>query len=115
MSEIALYQNEIGNSLRRVVENTERESRLVQSIIDASGSSIVVIDETRAIVFANRAWRQFATRTGSLCGEYGGGETYPEFSSGIVSTSPRDAAALRDGVKQIINGEEIEFEMRYRC
>ena len=115
MSEIALYQNEIGNSLRRVVENTERESKLVQSIIDASGSSIVIIDEKRSIVFVNRAWRQFANRTGSLNGEYGLGKTYPEISCGIVSTGPKDAVALRDGIKQVIRGEEIEFEMRYRC
>jgi PAS domain S-box-containing protein len=115
MGQAALYKQEIGNSLRRVVENTERDSKLVQGIIDASGSSIVIIDETRSIVFANRAWRQFATRTGVLSGENGLGKTYPELSSGIASACPRDTAALKEGIRQIIDGEEIEFEMRYRC
>src|SRR6185369_11755184 len=50
MSEAALFKKEIGNSLRRVVENTERDSKLVQGIIDASGSCIVIIDEARSIV-----------------------------------------------------------------
>src|SRR6188508_2966392 len=115
MSEAALLKNEIGNSLRRVVENTERESKLVQAIIDASGSSIVIIDENRSIVFANRAWRQFATRTGVLSGDSGLGKTYPDLSSGIISACPKDTAALKEGIRQIIDGEEIEFEMRYRC
>jgi PAS domain S-box-containing protein len=115
MSQATLFKQEIGNSLRRVVENTERDSKLVQGIIDASGSSIVIIDETRSIVFANRAWRQFATRSGVLSGESGLGKTYPELSSGIASASPRDAVTLKDGIRQIIDGEEIEFEMRYRC
>src|SRR5205809_2073736 len=112
MSGAALFKEEIGNSLRRVVENTERESKLVQAIIDASGSSIVIIDETRSIVFANRAWRQFATRTGVLSVENGLGKMYPELSSGIASACPRDTAALKEGIRQIVDGEEIEFEMR---
>ena len=115
MSEAALFKKEIGNSLRRVVENTERDSKLVQGIIDASGSCIVIIDEARSIVFANRAWRQFATRTGVLSGENGLGKTYPELSSGIASACPRDTVALKEGIQQIVDGEEIEFEMRYRC
>ena len=115
MSGAAVVRREIGNSLRRVVENTERESKLVQSIIDASGSNIVIIDETRSIVFANRAWRQFATRSGVLSGENGLGRIYPELSSGIVSASPRDTAALREGIRKIVDAEEIDLEMRYRC
>jgi len=115
MSEAAVLKNEIGNSLRRVVENTERESKLIQAIIDASGSSIVIIDETRSIVFANRAWRQFATRTGVLSVETGLGKTYPELSSGVASACPRDTAALKEGIRKIVAAEEIEFEMRYRC
>ena len=115
MSQAAVLHKEIGNSLRRVVENTERESKLIQAIIDASGSSIVIIDETRSIVFANRAWRQFATRTGVLSGESGIGKVYPDLSSGVVSACPKDTTELKEGIRKIINAEEIEFEMRYRC
>ena len=57
------YLSEITNvngSARRSIGTTERDSMLVQALIDASGSSIVVLDETRTIVFASRAWREFA-------------------------------------------------------
>lgn len=115
MSEATLIRNEIGKSLRRVVEKTERESRLVQAVIDASASYIVIVDETRHVVFANRAWRQFSTRMGSPAGDYGLGKIYPEMSSGIAAACPKVTSTLRKGIQQIIDGEEIEFRSRYRC
>jgi len=119
MTEITREMRSIRNSadaaFRRVVGETELNSRLIQSLIDASSASTVILDENRSILFANRAWREFSVRTGSLHGAHGVGRTYPELFIGIASASHEDAAGLRRGLLKIINDEEIEFEMKYRC
>ena len=115
MKDFALARNTVGTAFRRVVENSEPDSRVIQAMIDASASSIVILNEDRTIVFANRAWRQFATRTGSLWGDHGIGKRYPDLFAGIASASQDDASAVRNGVQSIIRNEEIEFEFKYRC
>ncbi len=115
MKEVTIARKNAATTFRRVVENTERDSKVIQAMIDASASSILVLDEDRTIVFANRAWRQFATRTGSLWGDHGIGKRYPDLFAGMASASHDDALAIRNGVESVIQHEEIEFRFKYRC
>lgn len=102
-------------ALRRVAETPERDSKLIQALIDAAGSSIVILDEQRTIVFANRAWRQFAALGGSQAGDHGLGKKYPEVFKGNAAASCEDARAMTAGLERVIASEESEFQMKYRC
>lgn len=87
----------------------------LQDVIDASGSNVVILDENRSIVFVNRAWRQFAARTGCLAGEVGLGKTYPDTGVGTVAASAKDAARIKAGVNSVLAKSEIGFQMEYQC
>ncbi len=115
MTESTYNRNDVSAAFRRVFESCERDSRLIQALIDASGSSIVVLDEDRTIVFANRSWRQFAAQSGAHLGEHGEGKAYPDLFQTIVSASHDDARAIRNGIQRIIDNEEIEFRLEYWC
>jgi PAS domain S-box-containing protein len=115
MGQLTVNENKVAVQLRRGVENAERDSKLIQAMIDASSSGIVILDEDRTVVFANRSWRQFATRTGSLSGTHGVGRKYPDLLLGMASTSHEGTSALKNGLDRVIEREEIEFQMKYRC
>ena len=88
---------------------------LLQDIIDASASNIAVIDETLTILCVNRAWREFAVRTGSLIAQFGLGHKYPGICMGTVAASATDAKALANGIARVIARKEIGFQMDYQC
>lgn len=88
---------------------------LLQDVIDASASNIAILDENRTIVCVNRAWRQFATRTGSLSDQFGIGLKYPDIGMGTAATSASDAAAIAKGIDRVIARKELEFQMEYQC
>jgi len=87
----------------------------LQNVIDASGSNIAILDENRTILFVNRAWRQFAARTGSLNDQFGVGDKYPGICMGTAATSAADAKAIVKGIEAIIAKREIEFRIEYQC
>jgi PAS domain S-box-containing protein len=84
-------------------------------VIDASASSIAILDENSTILFINRTWRQFATRTGSLIDQFGIGDNYPGICMGTAATSIADAAAIKAGIRAVIEKRESEFQMEYQC
>ncbi len=106
---------QMSSALSSMVENTERESKLMQAVIDAAGACTVVLDADRTILFANRSWRHFAVRSGTSGGGRAIGGSYPDHFAVITSMSRQDRASLEVGVGRVVSGEEIEFEMRYRC
>lgn len=88
---------------------------LLQDVIDASVSNIAIVDEDRTILCVNRAWRQFATQTGSLIGQVGIGRQYPDACIGTVATSGVDAIAIVGGIEGVIAKRENSFQMEFQC
>ncbi len=115
MREGTFFKNNVSTAFGRVIGTTERDSKVIQSLIDASNSYIVIIDADRTVLFANRAWRQFVVRTGSLSRDCGIGKNYTELFSGVASSSHEDAAAIKKGLQGVIDNEEIEFQIEYEC
>jgi len=87
---------------------------LLQEIIDASGSSIAILDKYQTILWVNRVWRQFAIRTGSISQQFGIGCRYPDMGMGIAATSASDAVTISKGLDQVITKSEIEFNHEYQ-
>ena len=88
---------------------------LLQSVIDASGSEIAILDHDQKILFVNRAWREFSARMGVLADQLCVGSVYPDMSVGVAAASSRDSIAIAEGIKSVINKSEIEFQTEYRC
>lgn len=92
----------------------ERSAEFLQYIIDASPSSIAILDENRTVLHINKVWRQFAVQSGLRERELGVGQKYPELGTGVASASPEDAAEIRAGILRVIQNREIEFSKEYR-
>jgi PAS domain S-box-containing protein len=90
-------------------------AKFLQSVIDASASNVAILDETRTILYVNRAWREFAAQSGLLDREYGVGSKYPDLCRGIAAASPEDSNAIAEGLRQIIENNEIEFQTEFQC
>jgi PAS domain S-box-containing protein len=85
---------------------------LLQSVIDANGSCIAIVDDSLRILFVNRAWRELAARAGGT-ERFCIGSTYPPRGDSVASTSGRDGAAMTEGIRGLIKKREIQFRMEY--
>lgn len=97
------------------LDTNDTTATVLQDAIDASGSHIVILDKHQTILFVNRAWRQFAARTGSMTGQFGVGFKYPDIGMGTAATTSADSIVIADGIARVIAKKEIEFQMEYRC
>src|SRR5436190_24238517 len=84
----------------------------LKSIVDASPSGVVVLDETGTILQINNAWRHFAIEHGLLTDRYGVGLNYLELrkKAGDASGAER---AIADGIGQVLRGLRSHFDQQY--
>jgi PAS domain S-box-containing protein len=102
-------------SERKRVENGLQESmRFAQSTIDALSAHVCVLDETGAILATNEAWRQFAKANPPL-GPAQAGDNYLEVCDAAAASGDGDAAAFAAGIRAVMRGQRMEFEMEYAC
>lgn len=87
----------------------------VQAMLDANASSVAVLDESGTILYVNRAWRQLAVRHSLAHDLYGTGLNYLDICRQVSGAAPEDAAAIIDGITQILLGRELEFQKEYSC
>ena len=104
--------NDVRNGL---VDGVHDGSERVQyAVLDSLSSHIAVIDESGAILFTNRAWREFT--------EANGGDA-PKKSEGCDYLAVCDAAKGRDseeaafseGIRSVLSGRLQEFTQEYPC
>lgn len=85
----------------------------LQAVLDACVSGAAVLDESGAILYVNGAWREFATRNGQVNDLDGVGLNYLEICRKILAAPIEDAAAIAEGVHQILLGRETEYQKEY--
>lgn len=105
----------VGPSASRGASQNEKTDAFIQEVINASGSSIAVLDQDRTILYVNRTWRQFASKTGSTAAQLVVGSTYPDICVGTAAASASSASAIARGIDSIFNRNEIEFKTEYKC
>jgi PAS domain S-box-containing protein len=88
---------------------------LLQAIVDAYALSVAVLDESGTILHVNREWRQFADQHGLMAVSYGVGLNYLETCQTAPGAASEDAAAIAEGVRNILKGKETEFQKEYPC
>src|SRR5947208_2702567 len=87
----------------------------LQAILDASASCIAVLDESGNILYVNRAWRQLAIRNGLKPSLQGAGTNYLVTCRHTTGAGPHIAREIKEGITQILLGQEMEFEREYIC
>jgi PAS domain S-box-containing protein len=102
-----------------IIELSQPENRtpdfgdFLQSVIDASGSYIAILDDSRAILRVNKAWRQFASQFNLSDARNGTIARYPEICGRVLSSEA--VATGIEGLQRIIENGEPEFQMAFPC
>src|SRR3954470_23489956 len=85
----------------------------VESLLDASGAAVVLLDESGTILYANKAWRRLAVRKDLPQDHSGVGLSYLNIHRQVLGSPPAEAAAVAVGITQILLGRELEFQKEY--
>lgn len=93
---------------------TSRRVPLVslKSIIDASPSGVVVLDDTGTIREINTGWRKFAIEHGLLIDRYAVGHNYLELRK-KGGDAAGDERAIAEGINQVLRGLKSDFTLQY--
>jgi len=100
---------------RRQSEEALAESeRFARSTLDALSAHIAILDERGLILATNRAWREFAV-SNSAGDEVGVGANYLDVCDRAAGRYAVEAAAVADGIRQVIRGGRSDFKLEYPC
>jgi PAS domain S-box-containing protein len=96
-------------------EQALRESeRFLRSSLDALSGHIAVLDESGTILETNAAWQRFGKENHAPEAGIGVGVNYLQHCEQIVSQDDQ-MPAYASGIKDVIAGRQMRFEMEYSC
>lgn len=88
---------------------------LAESVLNSISAHIAIIDANGFIVATNRAWQDFASRSG-VDGEVTFiGKNYLDICEAATGEQADDAHAVAAGIRSVIAGELTEFLYDYPC
>jgi PAS domain S-box-containing protein len=94
---------------------TNDTERFVQSVLDALSSHIAILNDNGDIIGVNTAWRNFARHNGLRDANYGIGTNYLAVCDNAVLRNSSDALIIANGLRDVMRGKVVEFEMEYPC
>lgn len=83
-------------------------------MLDALPSQIAVLDSDGAIVWVNRAWREFAEQNGCPRDDAYATDNYLHVCQSAQANDPL-AASAEEGVRAVLEGEALRFSLEYPC
>jgi len=105
--------------LHQALIQHEREKENLQAILDALSLEIALLDETGVILTVNRAWKDFADSNQFISENpeesYGVGKNYIEVCKEAEEAQVEDAAVIRNGLIDVIEGQLDLFSHEYPC
>lgn len=91
---------------------SKEESR---TILDSLSAHIAIVDEKGVILDTNRAWRDFAVRSGMPEDHDSIGDNYLAVCDAAQGKEGANARAVADGIRDVIKGNVDEFLFDYPC
>ncbi|MCA1715855.1 MAG: PAS domain S-box protein [Actinobacteria bacterium] len=85
-----------------------------RSALDSLSAHIAILDESGAIGFVNKTWREFAASNGAV-GNVAEGANYLRVCESAVGEQSADAAAFAEGIRSVLSGWREEFALEYPC
>lgn len=87
----------------------------LQAMLDGCVSGAALLNEAGTILYVNWAWRQLAAQHLLFHNLHGVGLNYIEICKQVSGASVEDAAAIVEGIDQILLGREAEFHKEFFC
>ena len=85
------------------------------SILDALSAHVAILDETGTIIAVNRAWREFSLANPPMTANGFEGANYLRVCDAADGPHAEEAAALADGIRDVIGGRQQSFALEYPC
>jgi diguanylate cyclase (GGDEF)-like protein/PAS domain S-box-containing protein len=85
------------------------------SILDALSSNLAILDEAGVILYVNSAWRAFAGANPPVSSNVNEGANYLAVCDQVKGPDSKEAAAMAEGIRTILRGEQEEFSLQYSC
>ncbi len=101
---------------RKRAEEMLRESeRFLQSTLDALSKHIAILNSDGEIIAANAVWKAFALANAGTLEACGVGSNYLAVCAAARGDSAQGAADVAEGIRAVLAGHRIRFELEYPC
>ena len=101
-------------SLRIQAEQAIRQTAtFTEDVLDSLVAHVVVLDTTGVIISVNESWRNFARENGGGENAFIGSNYLAVCAETISHPLNQNAAAVADGVRQVLVGEASRFSLEY--
>lgn len=84
-------------------------------MLDSLSAHIAILDENGVILETNKAWRDFAVKSGMPENHDDRGSNYLAICEATVGNDAEDARKVAEGIRTVICGEVEEFLYDYPC
>jgi len=86
-----------------------------RTVLDSLSAHIAIVDENGIILDTNRAWRNFAVKSGMPEDTDSIGDNYLEICDASTGEDGENARAVAAGIRDVIAGRSDEFVLDYPC
>ncbi|MGD8846925.1 MAG: LuxR C-terminal-related transcriptional regulator [Desulfobacteraceae bacterium] len=93
----------------------EFRNSLAKDAINSLSANIAIINEEGVILETNKAWQEFAHKTGATGDLSFIGQNYLTLCDQTTGEQAQDAHAVAEGIRSVIRGETQEFLYDYPC
>ncbi len=90
-------------------------SEAARTVLDSLSAHIAIVDDQGAILDTNRAWRNFAVKSGQPQDYNSIGDNYLEICDAATGADGANARAVAAGIRDVIAGRVDEFLHDYPC
>ncbi len=89
--------------------------QMAQATLDSISANICVVNENGEILSINKSWEEFAQQNAAEWSKVSVGANY--FTACEKATEPdkEDATNFLQGIKKVLKGELVSYEMEYKC
>ena len=88
---------------------------LARTVLDSLSAHIAILDENGVILETNKAWRDFAVKSGMPQDHDDRGSNYLAICEATIGNDADDAGKVAEGIRTVIRGEVQEFLYDYPC
>jgi len=90
-------------------------SEEARTVLDSLSAHIAIVDENGIVLDTNRAWRNFAVKSGMPAEHTSIGDNYLEICHAATGEDGENAHSVAAGIRDVIAGKVDEFLLDYPC
>jgi diguanylate cyclase (GGDEF)-like protein len=87
----------------------------IKSVLDVSTDSIVVLEASGEVIFANTQWNEFGCENGFLSAYDWGAANYLAVCDVAAESGDADAARAAEGIRKVSRAEQDSYYLEYPC